>query len=412
MSKQEIEALRRAQAALETSRNRYLDLYEQAPAGYLILDEHGLIQDANLAAATLLGTRRDALPGQSFRNRVALADQRRYEQHWQSVAASGGPEVCEVRLVSEDAAPRWAQIETNRADLPGPGPSLRRMVISDITRRKQADAEQAEADRRHHQLQKADSLGRMAGAIAHRFNSLLGAVMGNLELALEDGLRDEGSRVFLTEALEAARRAADISGLMLTYLGQTPVPYDPLELVDFVRQGLPSLRTGLRRGQTLDAVLPDARLVVCANADQLQEVLGQLVTNAVEASGERPGAIRLELSRVAPTAIPTAHRFPVEWQPQEPSYVRLEVRDNGGGIAAPDLNQVFDPFFSRKLTGRGLGLSVVLGIVQAHRGAVTVASEPGRGSVFTLYLPEANAGQTPPPPAPEAKSPAHPGGPG
>ena len=410
MSEQEIEALRRAQAALEASRNRYLDLYEQAPAGYLLLDEHGRIQDANPAAATLLGTPRDALPGQPFGHWVALADQCHYEQHWQNVAATGGPEVCELRLVTGDAAPRWAQLETNRAGQPGSRPSLRRMVISDITRRKQADAAQAEEDRRRHQLQKADSLGRMAGAIAHRFNSLLGAVMGNLELALEDGLRDEGSRVFLTEALEAARRAADISGLMLTYLGQTPVPYGPLELVELLRHCLPSLRAGLRHDHTLEAVLPDARLVVRANADQLRQVLGQLVTNAVEAFGERPGTIRLEPSRVPPSAIPTSHRFPLEWQPQEPAYVRLEVRDNGGGIAAPDLNQVFDPFFSRKLAGRGLGLSVVLGIVQAHRGAVTVASEPARGSVFTLYLPEAKAGQAPPPLGSEVRTPGKPGG--
>lgn len=412
MSKQEIEALRRAQAALEASRNRYLDLYEQAPAGYLVLDGQGRIQDANLAAARLLGTRPDALPGTAFRHRVALADQRRYEQHWQDVTATGGPEVCEVRLLAGDPAPRWVRLETNRAATPTSDPSLRRMVIHDITRSKQADAEQAEEDRRRHQVQKADSLGRMAGAIAHRFNSLLGAVMGNLELALEDGPRDESSRVFLTEALEAARRAADISGLMLTYLGQTPVPYQPLELVGFVRHCLPSLRTGLRRDQTLDAVLPDSRLVVCANADQLQEVLGHLVTNAVEAFGDGPGAIQLELSRVAPTAIPTAHRFPVEWQPQEPAYVRLEVRDSGGGIAAPDLNQVFDPFFSRKLAGRGLGLSVVLGIVQAHRGAVTVASEPGRGSAFTLYLPETKAAPAPPLPAPGTRPPPGPGGSG
>jgi PAS domain S-box-containing protein len=412
MSEPEIEALRRAQAALEAARSHYLDLYEQAPAGYLALDEHGLIREANRSAATLLGVARDTLLGQAFSRWVALGDQRHYEQHWDTVAASGEPATCEVRLVTANAPPRWAQIETNRGPDPATGQPVWRMVISDITRRKQADAEQAEADRRHHQLQKADSLGRMAGAIAHRFNSLLGAVMGNLELALEDGLRDQGSRVFLAEALEAARRAADISSLMLTYLGQTAVLYQPLDVVDCVRRCLPALRAGLGHGQTLEAVLPEASAVVRANADQLQEVLAQLVANAVEALASSPSAIRLELALIPATAIPTAHRFPVEWQPQEPTYVRLAVRDDGGGIATPDLNQVFDPFFSRKLAGRGLGLSVVLGIVQAHHGAITVASEPGRGSTFSLYLPALTEPGPLPPAGPEEPAPPSTGGPG
>ena len=130
---------------------------------------------------------------------------------------------------------------------------------------------------------------------------------------------------------------------------------------------------------------------ISANANQIQQVLTNLVTNAWEAIGENQGALDLTVKTVSATEIPTAHRFPIGWQPQDLNYACMEVTDTGCGIADEDLDKLFDPFFSNKFTGRGLGLPVVLGIVKAHGGVIMVESKTGRGSIFRVFLPMAAA---------------------
>jgi CheY-like chemotaxis protein len=128
--------------------------------------------------------------------------------------------------------------------------------------------------------------------------------------------------------------------------------------------------------------------VVLANAKQLRQIFTNLVTNAWESAEEnRPLVIRLTTRTVPAAAIPPAHRFPIAWQPETGAYACLEVQDNGCGISETDLQELFAPFFSTKFTGRGLGLPMVLGLVQAHSGVVTVESTPGQGSVFRVFLP-------------------------
>jgi two-component system cell cycle sensor histidine kinase/response regulator CckA len=124
-----------------------------------------------------------------------------------------------------------------------------------------------------------------------------------------------------------------------------------------------------------------------ANENQIQQVLTNLITNAREAVGESRGAVHLRVKTVSRADIPAKYRFPSGWQPQENDYACLEVTDSGSGIVRKDIETLFDPFFSSKFTGRGMGLAVVLGIVKAHDGAVSVESEPGRGSTFRVFLP-------------------------
>ncbi|MCX5856186.1 MAG: response regulator [Deltaproteobacteria bacterium] len=119
----------------------------------------------------------------------------------------------------------------------------------------------------------------------------------------------------------------------------------------------------------------------------MQQVMTNLATNAWEAVGESRGAIHLNVKTVSPLEIPASHRFPIGWQPQDTAYACLEVTDVGCGIVDKDIEKLFDPFFSSKFIGRGLGLPVVMGIVRAHGGAGTVESEPGRGSIFRVFLP-------------------------
>ena len=259
--------------------------------------------------------------------------------------------------------------------------------ITDITERIKAEEERAKLEDQNRQLQKAESLGRMAGAIAHRFNNLLGAVLGNLEIAMGDLPAGADAIKNLIEAIQAARKAAEVSGLMLTYLGQTRTQADALDLSETCRRSLPMLRAAIPKDVELKADFPSHGPIIKANPNQVQQLLTNICTNAWEAVGSNRGAIQLTVKVVPPAEIPATNRFPLDWQPQDMDYACLEVADSGSGIAGKDIEKLFDPFFSSKFTGRGLGLPVVLGVLRAYRGAVAVESKPGRGSVFRAYFP-------------------------
>jgi two-component system cell cycle sensor histidine kinase/response regulator CckA len=400
------ESLRRAQEELEASRERYFDLYDLAPVGYVTLSEQGLILEANLTAAKLLGLTRGALVKQPFSLFIFPEDQDIHYRARKQLVATGAPQTWELRLVRKDAGPFWARVEaapTQGADRA----CVYRAVISDVSERKRAERieEEKKLDAQRQQLQKAESLERMAGAIAHHFNNYLMAVTGNLELAMGD--LDRGGQPFdnLVNALHGARQAAEVSNLMLTYLGKTPGKHEPVDLSDICLQCLPLLRAAMAKDVVLEAVCPPPAPVVSANANEIQRVLTNLVLNAWEARRHGRSAIQVTVKMVSPAEILEAHRFPIDWRPHDDAYACLQVADEGCGIADQDIEQLFDPFFSSKFVGRGLGLAVVLGIVRAHRGAVTVESEAGRGSIFRVFLPLATddvAGQ----PDQTAKSPA------
>jgi CheY-like chemotaxis protein len=145
--------------------------------------------------------------------------------------------------------------------------------------------------------------------------------------------------------------------------------------------------TSLPTTVTFASECPDPGPVISADANQIQEILSCLIANAQEALGDAKGSIRFAIGIHPAAEIPAVHRFPVDWQPRAQAYASMEVADDGSGIPSADMEKLFDPFFSTKFTGRGLGLSVVLGLVQAHGGAVTVRSELGRGSLFRVYFP-------------------------
>ena len=273
----------------------------------------------------------------------------------------------------------------------GPGGKVIRLFgfVQDITEQKRAERESVEQQKLIQRVEKSESLGRMAGAIAHYFNNQIQAVMLNLELATSNWSGNAKSAEGQARAMQSARKAAKMSTLMLTYLGQAHVKNTQLDLAEVCQQNLALLRSAMPRGVILETNLPAPGPVISANANQLQEVLTNLMTNAWEACGEGRGAIRLSIKTVSAADIPAAVRFPIDWQPQDSAeaYACLEIADAGGGIEPKDFDKLFDPFFSTKFVGRGLGLPVVLGIARSHDGVVTVESEPSRGSTFRVFIP-------------------------
>ncbi len=263
---------------------------------------------------------------------------------------------------------------------------LYQAVHNELIQRKKLEDEQRKWERQQQQLQKTESLHRMAGAIAHNFNNSLCAVMGNLELALMDS--SFGSSVdVLNQAMKASRRAAEVSSLMLTYLGQSVASYTPADLSEICRKSMTLLKVATSQGTTFKVDLPSTGPIINADVSQIQQVLTNLVINAWESTNKSEGTVNLSVRSTTLEDILGGHRFPVDWQPQDKIYACIEVSDTGCGISEQDIDKLFDPFFSSKFTGRGLGLAVVLGIVKAHGGGVVVESQTGEGSIFRVLLP-------------------------
>ena len=261
-------------------------------------------------------------------------------------------------------------------------------VTRDITERKNAEA-------RNRQQEKIESLSCMAGAIAHNFNNLLQGVLGNLELALYDLPTGSKATADINESMRTARKAADLSSQMLTYLGQIYTTKKPIDLSAICRQALPMIRDCLPQNMDLKAELPASGPYINASTDEIQRIIGNLVNNARESIQGRSGLIKISVTKALPKEIPKSQRFPPDWQPQNHSYACMQVVDNGSGMTESCLGKIFDPFFSTKFTGRGLGLPVVSGIVKAHGGGVTVESKANEGSTFRIFIPLASEDLTP-----------------
>ena len=258
-----------------------------------------------------------------------------------------------------------------------------------IIERKQAEADKEKLEAQNRQLQKSESLGRMAAAIAHHFNNQLGVVIGNLEMAMDEQPKGAPPSRSLTSAMEAAWKSADMSGLMLTYLGQAHDKVGPLDLGYSCRKLLPLIKTTMPENVILETSFSSPGPVISTNTDYIQQIFTNLVTNACEAVGKDRATMYLSIKTVSPSEIPTKNRFPVNWQSQDNAYACLEVVDTGCGIEDKDIEKLFDPFYSTKFTGRGMGLAVVLGIVKTHKGVLTVESKPNRGSTFRVFFPSA-----------------------
>lgn len=235
--------------------------------------------------------------------------------------------------------------------------------------------------------EKVESLGRMAAAIAHHFNNKLSAVLSSLDLARQGLPADHPSLREIDYAQEAARQASMVSGLMLTYLGQGASAREAVDLVAACRDALATQAGAAAAGVRIVTAWPAEPLPVRAHPASLRQVLGNLVANALEALPEAGGEVRVALDAVAGAEVVASPLLMPDWAPRAPRYARLQVSDDGCGIERSAVSKLFDPFYTTRFAGRGLGLPVVLGIVRAHQGTLSLVSEPGRGSTFRVYLP-------------------------
>ena len=243
-------------------------------------------------------------------------------------------------------------------------------------------------DKVNRELHKVESLNRMAGAIAHNYNNLLTIVMGGIEMALEEmPEQNHRARNSLNYALQASSKGGEIGKMLLMYLGQSKGNEVITDLLQLTKEILHKYTKDVSSAVDIDFNPPEQSPVICVDPKHIEKILNNLLTNAIEAQTPENPSVTLNICSASPKSILANKCFPMEWRPLDENYVCLEVSDHGCGIDEKNIEKLFDPYYSEKFTGRGMGLAIVHGIVQIYNGVISVESKIGSGSTFRIYLP-------------------------
>ncbi|MET0286973.1 MAG: response regulator [Polyangiales bacterium] len=264
-------------------------------------------------------------------------------------------------------------------------PMLLTGALQDVTALRAAEEQRKQVAVKAVQSQKLESLGVLSGGVAHDFNNLLVGVLGNAELALADRSLAPTSRDLLERIVEAAQRAGGLTRQLLAYTGRSHLKLVEVDLASQIERLVARVQDTLPRGVSLRSSLERGLAGIRADLDQLQLLTSNLILNAAE-SYEGEGEVTLRVFSLEVEAEP-AHDVSVPTRLGAGRYVVLEVGDRGCGMVRSTLDRALEPFFSTKFTGRGLGLSAVLGIARSHSGVLTVDSTPGEGSRVRMHFP-------------------------
>jgi PAS domain S-box-containing protein len=246
--------------------------------------------------------------------------------------------------------------------------------------------ERIEMERKLLHVQKLESLGVLAGGIAHDFNNLLMAIMGSLDLISMDLPGDDKIHSTLETAINATKRASNLTHQMLAYSGQGSFMPKKIDLGDLLKENADIFRTAIKHTINMKLNLSKEDVVIEADPGQIQQVIMNLITNAAEAIEDAPGTITIS------SGIKEYHErdlidSQIEERPNPGNFAYFEISDTGKGMDKSIQRKMFDPFFTTKFTGRGLGMSAVLGIIRGHNGAIFVYSEVGKGTTIRVLFP-------------------------
>ena len=365
-----------SEAALRQSEATGQALLESASEGILLIDSSGRITLVNAAAERMFGFDRDELLGQSLE--ILLPERVRDIHVGHRAGYFAGPRVRPMGIGLDLSGRRKDgtefPVEISLSYVQSSDGIVAMAFITDITERKRVEAELRRQRETLYQTEKLAALGTLSAGIAHEMNNPLGIITSRIELMLLEA-EEQGLPAHVVEDLQvlhrASQRVAKIAASLRAFARQSPSERAPIELNVVVEETVllmqkPLAADGVRIATSLDRTLPP----LVGDATALQQVLVNLLTNAREAMTEG-GEIRIETGLVT----------------ERPGWLRLIVADTGPGIPAEALAKIFDPFYTTKRTGTGLGLSVSYGIVQEHQGTVDVQSQPGAGTTFILTFP-------------------------
>jgi PAS domain S-box-containing protein len=325
---------------------------------------------------------------EGFLDGVHPDDRQRVLDTVQRAVSAGQAYSIEYRSLTPDGNVRWFEGRGHVIRDEAGVPAWMSGICMDVTERHRFQEQFC-------QTQRLESLGLLAGGIAHDFNNLLVAIMGNASLARGTLSATASAGPMLQDVLTACERATLLTRRLLAYAGKDHSSVAPTNIATLVRELGSLLRTSIPRLVTIALELEDDLPCVLADETQLQQVIMNLVINGAESISEgETGTLTIAARRRR--LHPDDQRcavIPITNIARE--YVELSVRDTGCGMDEATQARIFDPFYTTKFTGRGLGLSAVLGIVSAHRGTITLKSAPGQGSCFAVLLPASASSSRP-----------------
>ncbi|MBI3486858.1 MAG: PAS domain S-box protein [Acidobacteria bacterium] len=362
---------KRVQEALRESEEQLRTIFEASDAGIILVSPGGSIEFANRKMAELFGTTIDRLIGSSYLSHLHPSELEQGDHRMRLLMEGGISSVAaERRYLRVDGTDFWGHLSGRR--LQHPDGSLRALlgIVTDITQRRQAEEEQQSLQAQLHQAQKMESLGSLAGGVAHDMNNVLGAILG-LASAHMDSLPpgSPAHRAFGT-IIKAAERGGIMLKSLLSFARQNTAEKRQLDLNSILREEVRLLeRTTLSKVRLVLQLAPDLRPIQ-GDAGALTHALMNLCVNAVDAMPES-GTLTFRTRNLGP-----------DW-------VEAQVEDTGTGMPKEVLEKALDPFFTTKDVGKGtgLGLSIVYSTVKAHLGQMELWSEPGQGTCVTMRFP-------------------------
>ncbi len=371
---QDITERKRADAARLSAEAKFRRLVEQSLTGIYVIQDDRFVY-ANPKMEEILGYSAQELAARPLLDFIAEEDRPTVQQNIRRRLDGSVDNVrYALRMVRKDGVIVHVEAHGGRAEYNGRAAILGSLL--DVSERKNLEDKLL-------QSQKMEAVGQLAGGIAHDFNNLLTAILGNVRLAMDDLPTDHPALESVQEIEIASARAVDLVRRILTFSRQQPAEREPVALRVVVEEALKLLRATLPASIEIRAQFAGSPTVL-ADATQIHQVIMNLGTNAGHAMKGR-GALEVSIATVEFTAEEARASAELD----EGRYVRLSVSDDGCGMDQATVARIFEPFFTTKPLGEGtgLGLSVVHGIMKNHDGAITVYSEPGKGTVFHLYFP-------------------------
>ncbi|MBI5238328.1 MAG: response regulator [Deltaproteobacteria bacterium] len=374
--------LSKAQRTLEEARDRYAEFFDFAPAGYLLFDETGCIQEINLTGASMLGVERSRLIGKPFISFLERASVKKFHDHLLQCRETGEKATAELDISLKGGAKAHAQIMS--VPLKGPEGIKKgyRSAITDMAEQKRAEEEKAKIQEQLFQVQKMETIGKLAGGIAHDFNNLMTIIASYSGLAMKKAA-SRSLKEYLDQIRASADRAAALTRQLLVFSRKQPAEPALLDLNASVEEMMKILRHIISENISIKTVLGKDLWAIKGDKGNMEQLIMNLVINAKDALPQGGDIIVTTENAVftekdckgVPDAGPGR-------------YVCLKVEDTGTGMGKDVMEHLFEPFFSTKeAKGTGLGLSVVKSIVKEHKGWIDVRSEVGRGSQFKVCIP-------------------------
>jgi PAS domain S-box-containing protein len=376
---------------LRKSEKKLRIIFDNMEAGIIGVSPLGIITIANRRMAEMFGMSLAELIGTHYTDHLHDSEKRAGIKSMRQII-DGVVQSVELNrhYLRKDGTDFWGHLTGTRFDNTDGSMRDQIIVISDITERKLAEEEKKLLEQQLQQAQKMESLGVLAGGIAHDFNNILTVILGHCYMAREAVGSKQDYKTIFQQVESAANRAADLCRQMLTYSGRTEFVRTRLKIWLLVDEVVNILKSAIGKNVTitldLKADIPDSE----GDSGQIQRIVMNLIINAAEAIGDENGTINVVLSKTV-FAVDQTEPDTFGTIIHAGSYACLEVADTGCGMDEETQKRIFEPFYTTKFTGRGLGMSAIRGIVKSHNGALQLTSTPGVGTTFKVYFPLSEA---------------------